>query len=131
MAENSLAISPTLAPEQGYTIMIENYNALISRVERLEGEYPIMPRQNQQLNKFRLSRIIEILGGKDSTAYKNKHVRTQVQRAFAKDYKECFEVDIYANTPRASYKKALGFIADWLPSFEIGAKIRQLNKKGI
>lgn len=128
---NSLMISPGMSPDQSQALMVENYNALINRVERLEGEYPIMPRQNQQLNKFRLSRIIEILGGKGSTAYKNKHVRTQVQRAFAKDYKECFEVDIYANTPRASYKKALSFIADWLPSFEVGTKIRQLNKKGI
>lgn len=128
---NSLMISPGMSPDQSQALMAENYNALIKRVERLEGEYPIMPRQNQQLNKLRLSRIIEILGGKDSAAYKNKHVRTQVQRAFAKDYKECFEVDIYANTPRASFKKALGFIADWLPSFEVGTKIRQLNKKGI
>ncbi|MDG2976890.1 MULTISPECIES: ORF6C domain-containing protein [Latilactobacillus] len=131
MTENSLVISPNMTPDQQQVLLIEGYNVLVKKVKRLEDEYPIMPRQNQQLNRFRLFRIIDVLGGKDSNAYKNKHVRAKVQRAFAKDYKEFFEVDIYANTPRGSYKKALGFISDWLPSFEVGAEIRELNKKEI
>lgn len=98
------------------------------RIRVLEEEQPLYPFQNKLLNKKRRSKVIEILGGKKATAYQTKPVARKVFKLIADEYKQRFKVDVFAETNRKDYHKAITFYDQWMPNFDLSDEIRRLNK---
>lgn len=99
-----------------------------NRIRVLEEEQPLYPFQNKLLNKKRRSKVIEILGGKKATAYRTKPVARKVFKLIAEEYKQRFKVDIFAETNRKDYHKAITFYDQWMPNFDLSDEIRRINK---
>lgn len=68
-----------------------------------------------------------MLGGKKSNAYEDKTVRSRVYRALFSSYCETFNQDRYNDLPMKDFDKALAFIENWYPPFELQQVIQDAN----
>ena len=79
--------------------------------------------------KKRNAKIIVVLGGKDSNAYRDKTIRAKTYRALFNSYRETFDQDRYNDLPMKYYDKAVDFIANWYPPFELQQQIQSANSQ--
>ncbi|WP_424349958.1 ORF6C domain-containing protein [Latilactobacillus sp. 5-91] len=132
MSTEIIIPSETLPPAKRQSLFMEQVQQQMelqdNRIRVLEDEQPLYPFQNKLLNKKRRSKVIEILGGKKATAYRTKPVARKVFKLIAEEYKQRFKVDIFAETNRKDYHKAIAFYDQWMPNFDFSDEIRRLNK---
>ncbi len=92
-----------------------------SRLEKLENKMVVDYGQAQELTKIARMVIVNALGGKSSLAYKKLSKRAFSE--FWRDYKQCFGVDSYRNTPAVEFEHAKQLMYQWQPSNELKALI--------
>ena len=78
-------------------------------------------------SKKRNAKIINVLGGKKSNAYRDKNVRAKTYRALFSSYRETFDQDRYNDLPMKDFDKAVDFVNNWYPPFELQQEIRRAN----
>ena len=78
-------------------------------------------------SKKRNAKIINVLGGKKSNAYRDKNVRAKTYRALFSSYRETFDQDRYNDLPMKDFDKAIDFVNNWYPPFELQQEIRRAN----
>ena len=83
------------------------------RIENLENTMNIDYEQQQVLNNLVSRTVIEVLGGKDSNAY--KEIGKKVFAECNRDYKNYFKVNARVNTPRLKFEDAKNYIENWQP----------------
>lgn len=91
------------------------------RLEKLENKMVVDYGQAQELTKIARMVIVNALGGKSSLAYKKLSKRAFSE--FWRDYKQCFGVDSYRNTPAVEFEHAKQLMYQWQPSNELKALI--------
>ena len=77
--------------------------------------------------KKRNAKIIVVLGGKNSNAYRDKTIRAKTYRALFSSYRETFDQDRYNDLPMKDFDKAIDFVNNWYPPFELRQEIQQTN----
>lgn len=92
-----------------------------SRLEKLENKMVVDYGQAQELTKIARMVIVNALGGESSLAYKKLSKRAFSE--FWRDYKQCFGVDSYRNTPAVEFEHAKQLMYQWQPSNELKALI--------
>lgn len=97
------------------------------RLTNLEDTMTIDYGQQQELQNFGKAKVIGILGGKDSAAYKDKSVSKKAFMAIWKDYKDYFAINSYKNTPRKDLDKGKEYIQGWVPSGKLQREIESLR----
>lgn len=107
------------------------------RITELEREVPINGAFNNYLTKLRRSRIVYILGGKRSKAYKYKYTeghqyKSLSNKVFAeagRAFKEKFNISFYAELRQWQYEDAVKFWKDYEPSKIVMQEINQINNQ--
>ncbi|WP_283595131.1 Rha family transcriptional regulator [Limosilactobacillus galli] len=117
---------PLTLPEQ-IQIIAQGYDGLAKNVEDIKNRMGLPGNMAHTFSKRRNAKVIEVLGGKKSNAYEDKTVRSRVYRALFSSYCETFNQDRYNDLPMKNFDKALAFIENWYPPFELQQVIQDAN----
>lgn len=117
---------PLALPEQ-IQIIAQGYDGLAKDVEDIKNRMGLPGNMAHTFSKRRNAKVIEVLGGKKSNAYEDKTVRSRVYRALFSSYCETFNQDRYNDLPMKDFNKALAFIENWYPPFELQQVIQDVN----
>lgn len=96
-----------------------------TRIQKIENNMTIDHAQQEKLNRYGRTKVVEMLGGKDSPAY--KVLGKKAFPRFWNNYKRVFGVSSYKDTAIKDIDKAYTFIDNWKPGEEFGLAIRGAN----
>ena len=119
---------PLSLPEQ-IQLIAKGYDGLSKDVEDIKNRMGLPGNMAHSFSKKRNAKIINVLGGKKSNAYRDKNVRAKTYHALFSSYRETFEQDRYNDLPMKHYDKAVDFIANWYPPFELQQQIQSANSQ--
>lgn len=114
-----------LTPQEMMRIQLGMLDDVSDRVSKLENTMNIDYGQQKVLNDLVSSRVIKILGGKNSNAY--KEISRKVFAEINHDYKDYFNVNSRANTPRLKNEQAVEYVKNWMPSTNTMMMIKDCN----
>lgn len=114
-----------LSPQEMMRIQLGMLDDVSDRVSKLENTMNIDYGQQKVLNDLVSARVIKILGGKNSNAY--KEISRKVFAEINHDYKDYFNVNSRANTPRLKNEQAVEYIKNWMPSTNTMMLIKDCN----
>lgn len=114
-----------LSPQEMMRIQLGMLDDVSDRVSKLENTMNIDYGQQKVLNDLVSARVIKILGGKNSNAY--KEISRKVFAEINRDYKDYFNVNSRANTPRLKNEQAVEYIKNWMPSTNTMILIKDCN----
>ena len=117
---------PLSLPEQ-IQLIAKGYDGLSKDVEDIKNRMGLPGNMAHSFSKKRNAKIINVLGGKKSNAYRDKNVRAKTYRALFSSYRETFDQDRYNDLPMKDFDKAVNFVNNWYPPFELQQEIRRAN----
>lgn len=86
--------------------------------------------QRYQLRKARIRKAAEVLGSKDSNAYKDNNLSYKVFRALEHDFKETFNISRYEDDlKKEDFEAAINFIENWYPPYTLKQEIEAKNSQ--
>lgn len=97
------------------------------KVEVLSNSMTIDYGQQEVINRIAKERMVQVLGGKDTPAY--RELSKKVFSNLWKRYKQVFHVSSYKDTAKKDYEDAIKYIEEWKPSKEIGYMIAGANSQ--
>lgn len=100
---------------------------LETKVQKAFDDAPINFVQQKRLEDARKKRVIEVLGGYDSNAY--KQIARKVFAACSRDVKRLFTIPRYNELPKADFEAAIDFVESWSPDAIITYEINALNSQ--
>lgn len=97
-----------LSTQEMMRIQLGMIDDVSDRVTKLENTMNIDYGQQHSLGELISSRVIELVGGKKSNAYREigRKVFTEINH----DYKDYFNVNARGNTPRLKYEEAVEYV---------------------
>lgn len=107
----------------------EGQSVLSADVDYLKNEQPVNPSICLALEKMRKQKVVELLGGKDSQAYKDRKFAQSVFSQAAKDFKEYFQIHRYDLLKRKDEKQAFDYWDSWQPSANTKLEIKARNSQ--
>lgn len=105
----------------------EAVNEVKVDVEALKNDLPILPVEADSIVLEVKKRGVEILGGKQSAAYKDKSVRQRVYNDLYHDLKRQFNCRTYKAIRRGDVDKAIGIAEAYVPPLFLKEQIEELN----
>lgn len=114
-----------LSTQEMMRIQLGMLDDVSDRVSKLENTMNIDYGQQKVLNDLVSARVIKILGGKESNAY--KEISKKVFAEINHDYKDYFNVNSRANTPRLKNEQAVEYVKNWMPSTNTMMLIKDCN----
>ena len=117
---------PLSLPEQ-ISLIAKGYESLSADVKDIKDRMGLPGNMAHSFSKKRNAKIINVLGGKKSNAYRDKNVRAKTYRALFSSYRETFDQDRYNDLPMKDFDKAVDFVNNWYPPFELQQEIRLAN----
>lgn len=97
----------------------------IIRIGKIENNTTIDYSQQQELNELASKKVVAILGGKDTPAY--RELAKKAFRSFWHDYKNKLSVNSYRNTLIKDFGLAKQTIINWNPNRELELMIKGCN----
>lgn len=150
MTRNEIMDVDSLTPEQfellqnqmntrRFKALEQTTEQLDERVTNIEEKTPVSASVSNLLDKKRKGKVIEWLGGKSSKAYRHQyrpdekeHYKTLANKAFAemaRDFKDYFDIPVYADLPKKAREEAEEYIDEWEPSTNTKIEIRNVNNQ--
>lgn len=122
-------IMPKMTKEMQAIFLLDNRTAqLDQRVTALENNAVIDYGQQRTLaNAVNHRVIVDVLGGKNSPAYEDVHVRGRVFCECNKDLQNWFRVNARNNIPRKRFDEAIEYVNRWKPSTNTAMMIQNVN----
>ena len=117
---------PLSLPEQ-ISLIAKGYESLAIDVDDIKNRMGLPGNMAHTFTKKRNAKIINVLGGKKSNAYCDKVVRAKAYRALFSSYREAFDQDRYNDLPMKDFDRAVEFISNWYPPFELKNEIEKVN----
>ncbi len=114
-----------LSTQEMMRIQLGMIDDVSDRVTKLENTMNIDYGQQHSLSELISSRVIELVGGKKSNAY--REIGRKVFSEINHDYKDYFNVNLRANTPRLKYEEAVEYVKNWIPSTNTMMLIKDCN----
>lgn len=114
-----------LSTQEMMRIQLGMIDDVSDRVTKLENTMNIDYGQQHSLGELISSRVIELVGGKKSNAY--REIGRKVFSEINHDYKDYFNVNSRANTPRLKYEEAVEYVKNWIPSTNTIMLIKDCN----
>ncbi|MBD9303567.1 MAG: hypothetical protein EGS63_02050 [Lachnospira sp.] len=114
-----------LSTQEMMRIQLGMIDDVSDRVTKLENTMNIDYGQQHSLSELISSRVIELVGGKESNAY--REIGRKVFSEINHDYKDYFNVNSRANTPRLKYEEAVEYVKNWIPSTNTMMLIKDCN----
>lgn len=115
-----------LSPELKAIFCIDKRTVEITnRIEKLENNMTIDYSQQEELRTLAVKKVVAILGGKNTPAYKelNKKAFSSIWR----DFKRVMDVNSYKNTSVKMFENARNIIIEWQPDRELELMIKGAN----
>lgn len=100
-------------------------DGVIEEVEGLKNNTTINYGQQQVINKTAKKRVVDVLGGKYTKAY--KELSGKVFASFWNDYRKVMQAATYRDTLVKDYEKALKYIEGWKPNRDLELMIIGCN----
>lgn len=117
---------PLSLPEQ-ISLIAKGYENLSADVKDIKDRMGLPGNMAHSFSKKRNAKIINVLGGKKSNAYCDKNIRAKTYRALFSSYRETFDQDRYNDLPMKDFDKAVDFVNNWYPPFELQQEIQHTN----
>ena len=117
---------PLSLPEQ-ISLIAKGYENLSADVKDIKDRMGLPGNMAHSFSKKRNAKIINVLGGKKSNAYCDKNIRAKTYRALFSSYRETFDQDRYNDLPMKDFDKAIDFVNNWYPPFELQQQIQTAN----
>ena len=105
----------------------QNQETLAIDVDYLKNEQPVNPSICLALEKIRKKKVVALLGGKDSQAYRDRHFAQAVFAQAAKDFKDYFRIPRYDLLKRKDEEQAFEYWNSWEPSANTKLEIKARN----
>lgn len=105
----------------------EGQSVLSADVDYLKNEQPVNPSICLALEKLRKQKVVSLLGGKNSQAYRDRHFAQSVFSQAAKDFKDYFRIPRYDLLKRKDEERAFDYWNSWEPSANIKLEIKNRN----
>lgn len=105
----------------------EGQSVLSADVDYLKNEQPVNPSICLALEKLRKQKIVSLLGGKNSQAYRDRHFAQSVFSQAAKDFKDYFRIPRYDLLKRKDEERAFDYWNSWKPSANTKLEIKARN----
>ena len=102
---------------QAILLVDKKQQELDTRITSIEDKMTVNYELAENLRTAINRRSIELLGGKDSIAYKK--INKKLYAAFHRDIKRTFKVNSYKNLSVKNYELAMNFIEGWEPKDEV------------
>lgn len=96
-------------------------------VDYLKNEQPVNPSICLALEKLRKQKVVSLLGGKNSQAYRDRHFAQSVFSQAAKDFKDYFRIPRYDLLKRKDEERAFDYWNSWEPSANTKLEIKARN----
>lgn len=106
----------------------EKLEVVETRVDKLENTMVVDHGQGKDLQSTAAARVMAILLGKNSKAYKNKSLSGRTFTAIWHDYKDYFNINSYHNTPVARFEEAKEYLKNWMPDNNLQLEINMINR---
>lgn len=97
------------------------------RIEKLENNMTVTHEMLQTIKNRVNKKVTSVLGGYESNAYKDKHLRGKVYSRFNRDYCDYFRINARANTLASKFEGALSYIDMWSPDTNLTIQINDCN----
>lgn len=107
--------------------VLDNHEARVLKIEQALESLEITPLQRKEIQRAKSRKVIELLGGKKSEAYKDTSFRARVYAAINRQYQDYFEINSYEYTPKNRFEEALEFISEFTLSAELKMELKNLN----
>lgn len=108
---------------------LENHEQRFEKIEERLDSLEINPHQKRAIQKAKSKRVLELLGGRKSVAYKNASLRAKVYADMGRQYNNYFDISEYAYTPRNRFKEALELISSYNLTVELSMEVKQLSNQ--
>lgn len=112
---------------QAILMLDEKTVEIDNRVTKLENTMTIDFGQQEVIQRVAKERLVEVLGGKDTPAY--RELSKKVFSNLWKRYKQVFHVASYKDTAKKDFEEAINYIKKWEPSKELGYMITGANSQ--
>lgn len=126
---------PLSIPEQiqtiakGYTELESDVKDLKLDVSDVKNRMGLPTSLKRKLTKARNKKVIELMGGSGSNAYKSDQLRRKVYSKMFASFKEQFDVNSYEDCPLKDFDAAIEFVSNWFLPYELQTKVQQLNSQ--
>lgn len=114
-----------MSPEEMMRIQLRMIDGHESRISNLETNMVIDYGQQRVLEKEVSKVVIDVLGGKDSNAY--REIGKKVFAECNRDVKDFFSVNSRNNIPKLKYDSAIEYIRNWQPCTNTRMQIQDCN----
>ena len=119
---------PKLSKEMQALFMLDNRTQRQEeRLTALENTMTVDYNQQRVLRKAISRAVIGALGGEDTPAYIDNHVRSKVYSECNHDVQDWFRVNSVGNIPRKRFDEAIEYVNRWKPSTNTVMLIQQTN----
>lgn len=99
------------------------------RISALENTMTVDSGKQQVLQQTVNNIVVKALGGKESPAYNDHHVRSKTYAELHWDLKSWFKVPSYRDVPKKRFDEAVEYIQRWKPSTNTVMLICQTNNQ--
>lgn len=120
-------------PEQ-IQIIAQGYNALEDKVDDInrdlqdfKQDLPLLAVECEKITRAVRTKGVNVLGGKESQAYRDNSLRNKVYSDIYKELKRQFGVSSYKELKRSQCDKAISIIAEYGAPFVIFEEIQNCN----
>lgn len=100
-----------------------------TRLDKLENNTTIDFGQQRNLQVLAQKTVLQIIGGKETPAYKNKPIRSKVFSSLWKDYKDYMQVASYRDTLKIDYNRAVTYITKWRLNGKLLREVEECNSQ--
>lgn len=94
-------------------------------IDMLINETPIKNHQQVAIEKQRKKTVMKVLGGKDSSAY--KELSRKVFSEIGRDFKDRFNIPRYNELPQSRFEEGVMYLTRWRPSTNTQVLIDEAN----
>lgn len=130
LKEPQKQLSPMEMMELQFKIIKDHdkrFEEVDEKLEVLSNSMTIDYGQQEVIHRIAKERIVVVLGGKDTPAY--RELSKKVFSNLWKRYKQVFHVASYKDTAKKDFEEAINYIKKWEPSKELGYMITGANSQ--
>lgn len=105
----------------------EDVKTVKEEIERLKDDLPLFPSEAEKISNAAKKKGVEVLGGKQSNAYRNKSLQHKVYSNIYANLKYNFDVTSYKAIKRGNRIEALRIVQNYQPPYFLAEQIRNEN----
>lgn len=116
---------------QGHVELEKKVDGIEQEVQSIKNDLPILPIEADRITTAVRKRGVDVMGGKNAPAYKDRSVRQKVYNSIYASLKYNFGVKSYKSIKRCQTDTAIEIVEKYEPPFILGEQIKTVNTETI